>query len=258
MSIDFTVYKGSPSGIVKSTSHRELGQNEVIVRITHAGVCGTDEHYVTSEMGLGHEGVGVVEKIAPGVTSVKVGDRVGFGWVHYYCGICEQCVSGTLPCDMILTGEGMDQYCVNRKQFGYHDRDEGSFGSHIVWDADALFILPTEMDSKYAGPLMCGGATVWGALSQYRVKPTDRVGVIGIGGLGHMAIQFASKMGCEVIAFSGTESKKAEALAFGAMEFVATKGLKDLNLLRKLNHLLITTSEQPDYDMYVAGTKLIC
>lgn len=97
MSIDFTVYKGSPNGIVKATSHRELGHNEVIVRITHSGVCGTDEHFVTSDMGLGHEGVGIVEKIAPGVTSVKVGDRVGFGYVHYFCGICEPCVSGTPP-----------------------------------------------------------------------------------------------------------------------------------------------------------------
>ena len=97
MSIDFTVLKGSPNGIVESTTHRELGHNEVVVRITHSGVCGTDEHFVTSDMGLGHEGVGIVEKIAPGVTSVKVGDRVGFGYVHYYCGICEPCVSGISP-----------------------------------------------------------------------------------------------------------------------------------------------------------------
>jgi D-arabinose 1-dehydrogenase-like Zn-dependent alcohol dehydrogenase len=153
--------------------------------------------------------------------------------------------------DSRLTGgAGMDVYCVNRKEFISHDRDEGSFGSHVAWDADALFILPKEMKSEHAGPLMCGGATVWGALSQYNLKATDRVGVIGIGGLGHLAIQFASKMGCEVIAFSGTESKKAEALAFGATEFVATKGLKDLKHIGKLNQLLITTSEQPDYDLY--------
>ena len=145
----------------------------------------------------------------------------------------------------------MDAYCVNRREFISHDRDEGSFGSHVAWDADALFILPKEMKSEHAGPLMCGGATVWGALAQYNLKATDRVGVIGIGGLGHLAVQFASKMGCEVIAFSGTESKKAEALAFGATEFVATKGLKDLKHIGKMNQLLITTSEQPDYDLYL-------
>ena len=70
---------------------------KLLSRITHSGVCATDEHFVASDMALGHEGVGIVEKTAPGVTSVKVGDRVGFGYVHYYCGICEPCVSGILP-----------------------------------------------------------------------------------------------------------------------------------------------------------------
>jgi D-arabinose 1-dehydrogenase-like Zn-dependent alcohol dehydrogenase len=143
----------------------------------------------------------------------------------------------------------MDAYCENRREFISHDRDEGSFASHVVWDADAMFILPEKLESEYAGPFMCGGVTVWSALALYGLRSTDRVGVIGIGGLGHLAIQFAAKMGCEVVAFSGTESKKQEALNFGATEFVATNGLKDLNHLRKLNHLLITTSFQPDYHM---------
>jgi len=139
---------------------------------------------------------------------------------------------------------GWDVYCVNRKEFISHDRDLGSFGSHVVWDADALFILPEGLDSEHAGPLMCGGATVWSALSTYNVRPTDRVGIIGIGGLGHLAIQFASAMGCDVISFSSTESKRKEALAFGAHEFHATKGLKDLKHVKPLDVLLVTTSEE--------------
>lgn len=144
----------------------------------------------------------------------------------------------------------MDTYCENKREYITHDRDEGSFGSHVIWDADALFELPEGLELEHAGPLMCGGATVWGALSVYNVRPTDRVGVIGIGGLGHLAIQFAAKMGCEVIAFSSTESKREEAMKFGAREFYATKGLKDLNHVNKIDRLLITTSAQPDYNLY--------
>jgi D-arabinose 1-dehydrogenase-like Zn-dependent alcohol dehydrogenase len=146
----------------------------------------------------------------------------------------------------------MDTYCENLHQFGTHDHDVGSFGSHVVWDADALYIIPESLKSEHAAPLMCGGATVWGALSVYNVRPTDRVGVVGVGGLGHLAIQFAAKMGCDVVAFSSTESKRDEAIAFGAKEFYTTKGVTEFKGLTKLNHLLVTTSEQPDYKTFVS------
>jgi D-arabinose 1-dehydrogenase-like Zn-dependent alcohol dehydrogenase len=97
MGIDFVVYKGSQSGnIVKSTGHRDLGNTEALVKLTHSGVCGTDEHYLHAGIGLGHEGVGIVTEIGSAVTSLKVGDRVGFGWVHYVCGDCAACLSGTI------------------------------------------------------------------------------------------------------------------------------------------------------------------
>lgn len=144
----------------------------------------------------------------------------------------------------------MDPYCENRREYTSGDFDEGSFGSHVTWDADALHVLPDGLASEYAGPMMCGGVTVWGALSFYHVRPSDRVGVVGIGGLGHLAIQFAAKMGCEVIAFSGTESKREEAMKFGATEFYATKGLKDLKHVPKIDQLLMTTSQEPDFGMY--------
>jgi D-arabinose 1-dehydrogenase-like Zn-dependent alcohol dehydrogenase len=142
----------------------------------------------------------------------------------------------------------MDVFCENNRQYIFDDTDEGSFGSHVVWDANALYgPIPKEISSAHAAPLMCGGATVWGAIVLYGLKPTHRVGVIGIGGLGHLAIQFAAQMGCEVVAFSGTDSKKEEAKKFGASEFYATKGLKEFTGIKKLDQLLITTSEQPNY-----------
>ena len=130
----------------------------------------------------------------------------------------------------------------------------GSFGSHVVWDESSLHIIPEGLKSEYAAPLMCGGATVWGPLSN--VRPTDRIGVLGVGGLGHLAIQFAAKMGCEVVVFSGTESKRQEAFDFGAKEFHATKGVKAFTGVKKINHLLVTTSQIPDLDLYLP-TSLI-
>jgi D-arabinose 1-dehydrogenase-like Zn-dependent alcohol dehydrogenase len=95
MGFEFEVFKGSQDGsIVKATSYRELEKNEALVKLTHSGVCGTDEHYLHANMVLGHEGVGIVEQIGSDVTTVKVGDRVGCGWVRQICGTCEQCLIG--------------------------------------------------------------------------------------------------------------------------------------------------------------------
>jgi NADH:ubiquinone oxidoreductase subunit F (NADH-binding) len=97
MAIDITVYKGSSDGhIVKGTTHHELGRHEAVVKITHSGVCGTDEHVARAGIVLGHEGVGIVTEIGPDVQSVKAGDRVGYGWVHYFCGRCEPCRTGKI------------------------------------------------------------------------------------------------------------------------------------------------------------------
>lgn len=98
---------------------------------------------------------------------------------------------------------------------------------------------------------MCGGATVFNALHSFNAKTTDRVGIIGVGGLGHLAIQFASKMGCQVVVFSSTDSKKEEALKLGADEFIATKGAKELHVSGPIDHLLVTTSFQPDWKQFL-------
>lgn len=143
----------------------------------------------------------------------------------------------------MLTGPiGRQTLCINRTSYGTADGDQGCFGTALAWDISALYKIPDALSSEHAGPLMCGGATVWTPLYESGVKPGDRVGIIGIGGLGHMAIQFASKLGLEAVVFSSTESKKQEALNFGASEFHATKNVESWDSIRPLDILIITTS----------------
>ncbi|KAI1419458.1 GroES-like protein [Xylaria sp. FL1777] len=234
----FTVFKGNKSGVPTkeiTTRPDELSGDEVFVRITASGVCGTDLHYKHQDMGLGHEGVGVVEKTGPLCKVVKVGDRVGWGYNHTFCGRCEQCLTGN------------DIYCPERGLYAFSNRDQGSFGSHAVWREIALYKIPDSISDEDAAPLQCAGATVFSALLNHGTQSSETVGVMGVGGLGHLAIQFASKMGCRVVVLSGSESKKEEAMKLGAHEFVATKGKTNLEVSRPLDRLLVTTSSPPNW-----------
>lgn len=142
--------------------------------------------------------------------------------------------------------KGRQDRCLNMANFGTANQDQGCFGTYVAWDVSALFKVPDEIPLEYAGPLMCGGATVWGPLYTSGLGAGDRVGIIGIGGLGHLAIQFASKMGLEAVVFSSTESKKQAAFDFGASEFHVTNGSEDLSTIQKLDVLLITANANPD------------
>ncbi|KAJ5641661.1 hypothetical protein N7490_005661 [Penicillium lividum] len=236
MSVTFEVFRGSKEGkIVGDTTTRTLGNNEVFIETTHSGLCGTDEHFLKSGMVLGHEGVGVVRQIGPDVKDVKVGDRVGFGYTHYVCGTCEKCLTG------------WDQYCENKKEYGSHDHDLGSFSGGVVWDAGCVVPIPDGYDSADAAPLMCAGATVWTCLAEYGVRPTDRVAVMGIGGLGHLAIKLASAMGCHVVVFSSSEAKREEAFSFGASEYHVFRKGEELKDCKPVNHLLLCGSANVDY-----------
>lgn len=241
MPIEIKVFKGSADGTIRqeTTKRDELKRDDVLIRVTHSGVCGTDLHYKNADIALGHEGVGFVEALGPDVKVLKKGDRVGWGYEHDCCGYCRQCLTG------------WETLCAERKMYGLADLDQGSFASHAVWREAFLFKIPESMANEDAGPLMCGGSTVFNALHVAQVRPTARVGIIGVGGLGHLAIQFAAKMGCQVVVFSGTESKKEEAMRLGATDFVATKGLKELKLEKPIDNLVITTSSQPDWQLYL-------
>ncbi|KUI73611.1 Alcohol dehydrogenase [Cytospora mali] len=236
----FTVFRGDKSGAPKkstTTKPDELTGDSVLLKVTASGVCGTDLHYKTADMVLGHEGVGVVEALGPNCKLLKKGDRVGWGYEHDSCGHCRQCLTGT------------EQYCNERAMYSYADLDQGSFASHAIWREAYLFKIPDGMTDEEAAPFQCAGATVWTALMAYNTRPTETVGIMGVGGLGHIAIQFANKIGARVVVLSGTDSKKEEAMRLGAHEFIATKGQKELKVKSKLDRLLVTTSAQPDWDL---------
>jgi D-arabinose 1-dehydrogenase-like Zn-dependent alcohol dehydrogenase len=198
MGYTLNVFKGSKDGTIRAsqTTRPDLQNDEVLVEITASGLCGTDEHFRNIDMVLGHEGVGRIKALGPSVRKLKIGERVGWGYLHDSCGQCQQCLRGT------------ETFCPERKMYGEYDLDQGSFGDLAVWRELYLFRVPDSLSDEDAAPLMCAGSTVFNALHNNNVQPTHRVGVVGIGGLGHLAIEFASKMGCEVVVFSGTEAKK--------------------------------------------------
>ncbi|KAK5133751.1 hypothetical protein LTR08_007401 [Meristemomyces frigidus] len=234
-----TVFKGSKDGsIVQGTTEKpELSGDQVLLKVTASGLCGTDLHYRTTDMALGHEGVGIIEATGPDVKYMKKGDRVGWGYEHNACGHCQQCLKGT------------ETYCHERAMYGMADFDQGSFAHNAIWREAFLFPIPEGMSDEVAAPLQCGGATVFNALHAYNTQPTDTVGIMGVGGLGHLAIQFATKMGCRVIVLSGSDKKKDEAMKLGAHEFIATKGAKELKVSRPIDRLLVCTSAQPQWDL---------
>lgn len=182
-----------------------------------------------------------MEAIGPNVRHLKKGDRVGWGFETDSCGSCIDCLSGN------------EIYCKERVIYGSKaSSDQGSFATHAVWREAFLHPVPEGLSDEHAAPLQCGGATIYTALQG--VKPTDTVGIMGVGGLGHLAIQFAAKMGCRVVVLSGSDRKKDEATKLGANEFIAMAGRKasDATEAWKLDRLLVTTSAQPEWDVIIA------
>ncbi|KAM0262789.1 hypothetical protein ACHAQJ_001583 [Trichoderma viride] len=195
-------------------------------------------------MVLGHEGAGVVQQVGPDVKNLKLGDRVGWGYQADSCGLCEQCLSGN------------EEYCPDREIYGMANLDQGSFAEAVVWREAFLFKIPDNISDADAAPLMCDGATVWNALHKYGLSSDSTVGVIGIGGLGHLAIQFASKMGMNVIVLSTNESKKTEALSLGASRFAITNGKGAIDIgATKLDALIVTASVDIEWDTYIPLLK---
>ncbi|KAJ3849018.1 chaperonin 10-like protein [Lentinula lateritia] len=242
MGLESIQFCGSPCGkiVQKTFVHPELAADEVAVKVTHSGLCGTDLHFVTTDMVLGHEAIGIVHSIGSDVSAVKIGDRVGWGYPNWTCGKCEWCLRGE------------DNYCPNWKIYGVADLEQGGLSSMSIRKEQWLFKIPECMSSEDAAPLMCGGSTVWTPLVNH-VKPYHRVGIVGIGGLGHLAIQFAAKMGVEVVVFSATESKRSEALQLGAKEFYLTQNLDDysaLGITKQIDRLIICTSAKLNLGLF--------
>ena len=191
----------------------ELNEDEVRVAVTHCGVCHTDIHAVDADFGVfsfplvpGHEIVGRVVEVGSAVAGLQVGDRVGVGWQGRCCGECEWCRAGE------------EHLCLDIAHCGTWT-PYGGFSSAVVVDGRFAYPLPAALAPETAAVLMCAGLTVYAPLRRY-AEPSSRVGIVGVGGLGHLAIQFAHALGCEVTALSSTPAKEEEARAFGADHFL--------------------------------------
>jgi len=191
-----------------------LGPFDVEIAITHCGICHSDIHLIDDDWAMskyplipGHEIVGTVWAAGSEVAELTIGERVGLGWQAGSCFACEWCERG-------------DEHCCPKQVATCVERP-GGFADAIRVDGRFVFPIPEDLPSEGAAPLLCGGVTVYSPLARM-VRPASRVGVIGIGGLGHLAIQFARAFGCEVTAFSTSPAKEADAQRLGAHHFVVT------------------------------------
>jgi uncharacterized zinc-type alcohol dehydrogenase-like protein len=216
----------------------ELGPEEVEIKVTHCGICHSDLSMLDNEWGMsqypfvpGHEVTGTVVALGSGAKGLKIGQRVGLGWWSQSCLACHECLSGD------------HHLCANVQGtiFGRH----GGFADRVRAQWTWVRPLPDALDLAKVGPLLCGGVTVFAPFLIHDVPSTARVGIIGIGGLGHMALQFANKWGCEVHAFTTSDNKEAEARKLGAHHVHNTKQDGALKKLSRSLDLIISTINAP-------------
>lgn len=224
---------------------KPLRPMDVEIEISHCGICHTDLHLVDNDWGLstypmvpGHEVVGEVVQVGGAGTGLRVGQRVGVGFLAGADFTCEQCMAGS---DNMC--ENWEPTCLGR---------EGGFARRMVADARLTFAIPDALASEHAAPLMCAGISVFAPLLRYADGAT-RLGVVGIGGLGHLALQYGRALGCHVTAFTSTPEKAAEAREFGAHEVVDTSQPGALAARADSCHLLLcTVTDNVPWNDYVA------
>ncbi|MGJ8561470.1 MAG: alcohol dehydrogenase AdhP [Litorimonas sp.] len=191
-----------------------IGPGQVLVRVHASGVCHTDLHAAEGDWPVkptapfipGHEGVGEVAEVGPGVTHLKEGDRVGVPWLHTACGRCEHCTGGW---ETLCESQQMTGYTVN-----------GGYAQYVAADADYVGLIAAGLDFGPASPVLCAGVTVYKGLKETEVRPGQWVAISGIGGLGHMAVQYAKAMGMHVVAVDIADDKLALAKKLGADEVI--------------------------------------
>jgi uncharacterized zinc-type alcohol dehydrogenase-like protein len=233
---------------------REPRARDVVVDIQFCGVCHSDIHQARDEwsgarfpMVPGHEIIGRVVHVGGEVSTLQVGDMAGVGVFVDSCRACAPCTGG------------LEQFCEKGPAFTYNstemDRKTPTFGGYstsVVVDERYAFRIPAGLDPAAAAPLLCAGITTYSPLRQYGCKPGDRVGVVGLGGLGHMAVKLAVSMGASVTVLSTSESKAADARRLGATDFAVTRGGAAFDrLARQLDLLIDTVSAPHDYDAYL-------
>jgi uncharacterized zinc-type alcohol dehydrogenase-like protein len=216
----------------------QIGPEEVEIKVTHCGICHSDLSMLDNDWGMsrypfvpGHEVTGTVVALGDAAKGLKIGQRVGLGWFSHSCLACHECVSG-------------EQHLCSTAQGTIVGR-HGGFGDRVRAQWTWVRPLPDALDMAKAGPLLCGGITVFAPFLIHDVPSTARVGIIGIGGLGHMALQFANKWGCEVHAFTTSDSKQAEARKLGAHYVHNTRQDGVLQKLSRSLDLIISTINAP-------------
>lgn len=213
-----------------------LGAEEVEVKVEHCGLCHSDLSIIDNEWGYspypvvgGHEVIGTVVALGTSAKGLKLGQRVGIGWMAASCMTCKSCLSGQPQ----LCRAGMATIVGHNGGFAERVR------AHWLWTCP----IPEKLDASKAGPLLCGGITVFSPFLNFGIKPTHRVGVVGIGGLGHLALKFARAWGCEVTAFTSSESKRDEALQLGAHNVVSSVDPKSMKQIAgRLDMVLVTSN----------------
>jgi uncharacterized zinc-type alcohol dehydrogenase-like protein len=215
-----------------------LGVDDVEVAVETCGICHSDVSMMQNEWGMttyplvpGHEVIGRVSALGSNAKGLKVGQRVGVGWASASCMHCQQCLNGD------------QNLCPTHSAtiVGRH----GGFADKVRAQWPWTIPIPDGVEARDAGPLLCGGVTVFTPFRAFGIKPTERVGVVGIGGLGHMALMFANAWGCEVTAFTSTDSKADEARSFGAHNVVNSRKDADLNKIAGTLDMLLVTVNVP-------------
>ena len=244
---------------------RDPGPHDVLIDILYCGVCHTDIHFINNDWGFsifpmvpGHEIVGRVAAVGNHVTKFKTGDMAGVGCLVDSCRECDYC------------NEGLEQYCQGGNVFTYSgiEKDgktvtQGGYSNKIVVEERFVLKVSEKLSPAHAAPLLCAGITTYSPLRHWKVGKGHKIGIIGLGGLGHMAIKFAASFGAEVTVLSTTPNKKEDALKLGAHSFIVTKDEEQVKLVANtFDFILDTLSASHDYNMYVSMLKvdgtLIC
>ncbi|KAF9904964.1 hypothetical protein BX616_001135 [Lobosporangium transversale] len=253
-SATFTGWASTGTANLKPFSYhpRPLGPKDVEIEITHCGICGSDIHTITEGWGKlkngpcipGHEIVGKIVATGSDNSPHKIGDLVGVGAMVDSCRSCEECKTG------------FDQFC-EAKAFTYNDTFKdgrggytyGGYADRVRVNGEFVFKIPSQISPAEAAPLLCAGITTYTPLKQYGAGPGKKVGVIGIGGLGHLGIQWARAMNCdEVVAISTSDSKRDEAKQLGATKFINSKKPEEMKAAAKSLDIIICTSFALDSD----------
>ena len=221
----------------------------MLIAITHCGVCRSDAHFIDNDwqdsqfpMVPGHEIVGRIIALGEKVQNFKLGQRVGACWQQGACLHCEWCL------------QEKEEFCSELKAVCLQCR--GGFADKVIVDYRFVYALPENLDSAAIAPLLCAGITVFHALTAFNIHAGMRVGIVGLGGLGHLAVQFAKAMGCRVSVFSSSPDKATDAQTFGAEEFIVTTDINSILKQRnRFDFILVTVYVDQPYQAYIEALR---